>query len=196
MKRGTTKIYTWALEKANSTNAPLWVALLFSLELFLFIPLDAILMFCCLQSPRKTLLFVLIGSVASALSATLGYMLGHFLWDLVGDYIVPTLISTSAFERVAGQLQLYENWTVFIGSFLPLPLKVLSIASGVFHLDFLAFFSCVLAARLLRFGLIGVSMVIWGERVKSFVDRHFHRILLVIGAKAAGALLFFWAIAR
>jgi len=43
---------------------------------------------------------------------------------------------------------------------------------------------------------VGVAMSIWGENVKSFVDKHFHRIIVVIGAKVAMAFLFFWAIAR
>jgi membrane protein YqaA with SNARE-associated domain len=196
MKTSTTKLYNWALLKANSTGAPWWIALLFGLELFLFIPLDAILIFFCLQNPKRTFLYVLIAAVASTLSAILGYMIGHFLWDLIGSYIVPHLISTSFFERVSSHLQLYENWAVFLGALLPLPMKAISLTSGVFHLAFLPFFCCVLAARLLRFGLVGGAMVLWGESVKTFVDRHFHRIILLVGAKLAAALILFWAIAR
>jgi membrane protein YqaA with SNARE-associated domain len=172
------------------------MAVLFSLELFLFIPLDAILMFCCLQNPRKTPLFVLIASVASTLSAMLGYLVGNFLWDILGSYVVPHLVSATAFERISGHLAVYGNWAVFIGSLIPFPLKALSVTAGVFELPFIAFFSCVIAARLLRFGLIGASVAIWGESLKGFVERHFHRILLVVGAKAAAAFLFFWVAAQ
>ncbi len=195
MKTGTTKIYNWALEKATSEKAPFWVAFLFSLELFLFIPLDAIMVFCCLHNPRKTVLYVLIASVASTLSAILGYFFGHFLWDLIGSYVVPHLISTAVFERMASHFQLYENWAVFIGSLIPFPLKALSVTAGVFKLAFFPFFCCVLAARLLRFGLLGGAVVLWGEGLKAFVDKHFHRIILLIGAKIVAAFLFFWAMA-
>jgi hypothetical protein len=53
-----------------------------------------------------------------------------------------------------------------------------------------------MGARFLRFFLIGGVMVLWGEKVKTFVDRHFHRIVMVIGAKVAMAFLFFWMLAR
>jgi len=196
MKIYATRLYQWATQKAASSKAPLWIALLFSLELVLFIPLDAILMFFCLQNPRKTFLYVLIAAFASALSATVGYLLGHFLWDLIGSYVVPSLISTSLFDRIAGHFQLYENGAVFFGSFLPFPLKALTLAAGVFHIGFLPFFCFFLIARLLRFSLVGGAMMIWGEKVKNFVDLHFHRIILVAGAKVAAAFLFFWVLAR
>ena len=54
VKKSTTKLYHWAIQKASSTKAPLWLALLFALELVLFVPLDAILMFFCLQKRSNT----------------------------------------------------------------------------------------------------------------------------------------------
>jgi hypothetical protein len=39
-------------------------------------------------------------------------------------------------------------------------------------------------------------MALLGEKVKIFVDRHFHRLFMLIGAKVAIALLFFWILAR
>ena len=196
MKIYAMRLYQWATQKASSSKAPLWIALLFTLEIVLLIPMDAILMFFCLQNPRKTFLYVLIASFASALSATIGYMLGHFLWDLIGSYVVPSLVSASLFERIAGHFQLYENWAVFFASFFPFPLKALSLAAGVFHVGFFSFFCYLSMARLLRFSLVGGSMLIWGEKVKNFIDRHFHRILLVAGAKVAAVFLFFWAFAH
>ncbi len=196
MGQSTAKLYNWALQKANSTKAPLWIALLFSLELVLFVPLDAVLMFFCLQNRNRSFLYVGIAALASTLSALAGYLLGHFLWDLIGPYIVPHLIPSSTFARVAQHFQEYESWAVFFGSLLPFPIKVLSLVAGVFHLGILPFIGCVLLARFIRFALVGGAMVIWGERVKVFVDRHFHRIVMVIGAKIAMAFLFFWALAH
>jgi membrane protein YqaA with SNARE-associated domain len=196
MRRSTTKFYNWANEKASSTKAPLWLGLLFALEFALFIPLDAVLMFFCLQKRNNIFLYVLLATVASTISGLIGYLLGHFLWDLVGGWVVPTLISTSTFANLSGHMQMYETWAVFFGALIPFPLKALSIVAGVFHLGIGPFVTYLAAARLLRFSLIGGTMAIWGEKVKVFVDKHFHRIFMVIGAKTAAALLFFWALAR
>jgi len=196
MKSQTAKLYTWALEKATSDKAPWWIGMLFSLELLLFIPLDAVLLFFCLQTPRRAFLYAGIAAVASVFSATAGYMLGHLLWDVVGPHIVPALISSGAFDRMTHHLEHYEQWAVFLGSLLPFPIKVLSLAAGVFHLPFVPFVVSVFSARLLRFMLVAGAAVLGGEKVKQFVDRHFHRIVLLVGAKVVAVFLFVWVLAR
>lgn len=196
MKTITNKLYNWAILKANSTKAPLWIGFLFLLEIILIIPLDAVLMFFCLQNPKKTFLYVLIAAIASTISAAAGYLLGHFLWDLIGPYVVPHLISSGSFNRISDHFQLYENWAVFFGSLIPFPLKALSLTAGVFHLGLLPFIVYFLIGRLLRFAIVGSAMLLWGERVKIFIDRHFHRVILLIGAKVVLAFAFFWAIAK
>jgi membrane protein YqaA with SNARE-associated domain len=190
------KLYSWALQKATSRRAPLWIGLLFFLEIALFIPLDPILMFFCLQNRSKILHYVVIASLASLISGLLGYFVGHFLWDLIGSYIVPHLVSTHSFDKVTFQFQKYENWAVFFGGLVPFPLKVLSLGAGVFRLGVVPFTLCLATARLLRFLLIGGAMAIWGERVKIFVEKHFQKIILVIGAKIATIFLLFWALAN
>lgn len=196
MRQSTSRFYQWAIQKANSPKATLWIFLLFALELILFIPLDAVLLFFCMQNRSRTWLYVAIAAIASTLSGLIGYLIGHFLWDLVGSYIVPHWISASLFARISLQFQTYEAWAVFIGSVLPFPLKALSLAAGVFHLGALSFSLFLFSARLVRFGLIGATTVFWGEKIKNFIDRHFHRIVIAIGAKIAAAFLFLWALAR
>jgi len=196
MKARTEKLYLWATEKANSKNSPLWIALLFSLEIFLLIPLDAVLFFFGLQNRKKIFHYAIIGAIASTFSGCLGYFLGHFLWDSIGPYVVPGLISSSSFEHFSLHFEQYEHWAVFFGSLLPFPLKALSLIAGVFHLPFFPYFCCLLAARLLRFTLVACAVAFWGEKVKGFIDRHFHQIMLLVFAKIALAIVFFWILAK
>jgi membrane protein YqaA with SNARE-associated domain len=190
------RIYQWALQRTESRLAPLWIGLIFFLELLLFIPLDAVLIFFSLQIRRKIFLYVIIAAVASTLSGTCGYLLGHFLWDLIGPYIVPHLISSSVFSRFAIHYQSYEEWAIFLGAFLPLPMKLISLSAGIFHLKLPVFMICLFFARLLRFGLTGIAMCIWGEQVKSFLDKHFRSIFLILAAKIALGFAFLYMIAQ
>ena len=119
----TSKLYNWAIQKAESTKAPYWIGLLFFLEIILFIPLDAVLMFFCLQHQKKIYLYVAIATLASTLSGLIGYLLGFWLWDWIGPYVVPYLISTTSFDRISNHFQLYESWAVFIGALVPFPSK-------------------------------------------------------------------------
>lgn len=192
MRAQSAKLYTWATEKAISPKAPLWIALIFSLELVLILPLDAVLMFFCLQTPRKSFLYAAIAAVSSLASAIAGYLLGHFLWDLIGDFVVPNLVSTSFFNKILGNFQVYEGWVAFLGALLPLPLKAISLAAGVFHLDFLPFILYVFSARLLRFSLVAGATALGGEKVKLFVEKHFNSILLILAVKLALGSLVVW----
>jgi membrane protein YqaA with SNARE-associated domain len=196
MEKTNSRFHIWALTKANSRKAPIWLGVLFFMELVLFIPLDAILMFFCLENRKKIFLYIGIATAFSILSGLIGYLVGHFLWDLIGSYIVPHFISSSSFNRLSGQLQTYENWTVFIGALIPFPLKALSLTAGVFHLALLPFCIYLSMARLLRFLILVMAILFWGEKIKCFVDRHFQKILVVLGAKIAMIFTLFWALAK
>lgn len=182
--------------KAESTRSPLWLALLFFLEITLFLPLDAILIFFCLQNRKKIFLYVVLATLASTVSGLMGYLIGHFLWDFLGPYIVPHLISTASFANISHHFQDYEAGAVFIGALIPFPVKILALGAGVFQLGIIPFTIYFIAARLVRFFLIGGAVMIWGDAIKRFLDRHFHRVILAIGAKAALAASFFWMIAQ
>jgi len=196
MKARTSRLYNWATQKATSSKSPLWVGLLFFLELFLFIPLDAVLIFFCLQAPKKTFLYVSIAAIASTLAGILGYLLGHFLWDIVGSYIVPNLISTALFDRMSNHFQLYEHWAIFFGALLPFPLKALSIVAGVFHIGLIPFIAYLLIGRFLRFSIVGSAILIWGAQLKNFIERHFRWLLLLLTAKIALAVTFVFILAQ
>lgn len=176
IKSTTTRLYNWATAKAASPKAPLWAGLLFFMELFLLLPLDAVMIFFCLQNSKKIFLYIVIAALASTLSGIVGYLIGHFLWDLISPYVIPHLISASFFNNISGHLQAYASWTVFFSALLPLPLKAFSLASGAFHLNFAGFIFGLFAARLIRFSLIGIIVLFWGQKVKIFLDKHFHNL--------------------
>jgi membrane protein YqaA with SNARE-associated domain len=196
VKAQTTKLYNWAIAKAESKRSPFWLSLLFALEIALFLPLDAVLIFFCLQNRKKILLYIALATIASTISGLIGYLLGHFLWDLISPYVVPYMISKASFAKISLHFQRYESWAIFMGALFPFPLKVLTLSAGVFKLGILPFISYFLCARFIRFSLLGGAMMLWGDQVKNFLDRHFHRIILAIGAKLAAVFGFLWFLAK
>ncbi len=195
-KSHSKKFYNWAVQKADSPRSAFWIGLLFLGELFLFVPLDAILLFFCLHKRSKTMLYVGVALIASVISASIGYLIGYFLWDTVGPFITKYLIAEETMLRMSSHYQNYQNMVAFVGSLLPFPLKALTLSAGFCSLSFLPFVICVFLARMLRFLVVGGSTLIWGEQVKSFVERHFHKIFLLIGTKIALAFFFLWKIAH
>lgn len=190
------KIYNWAASKAHSTLAPLWLGIVFLFETVLVVPIDPLLMLFCLENPKKRYLYATIATLASVASGVIGFFLGYLLWDTIGPFVVKHLMSPKFFERLVHQYTEYENTAVFIGSILPIPFKAVTLSAGFCQLAIAPFILSVLAARSLRFFFIAYAMKKWGTPIKSFVDNHFNRIILLIGAKLALAFGLFWVMGQ
>ncbi|MBS0649140.1 MAG: DedA family protein [Verrucomicrobia bacterium] len=188
------KIYEWASRKANSPFAPLWLGVLFFLELVFILPMDAILLLFCLENPKRRYLYALVATVGSISCAVVGYFLGKAAWDFLSPYVLDRMISTSFFERICNHYLSHQHPAVFVGSLLPIPFKAVTLSAGVCKLALLPFLGMVLLARSARFFLIAKVVQRWGVQIKSFVDKHFHRFIVAVGAKIALALTFFWAL--
>lgn len=194
MNKPVKKIYHWAAKKAHSNYSPLWLGVIFLLEMALFIPLDAILMLFCLENPRKKYLYVTIATLISAFSGLVGYCLGLMLWDAIGPYVLAHLISPGFFNHLAQHYQFHQNWAVFVGSFLPIPFKAISLSAGACQISLIPFILFVFLARACRFLIIAELIRLWGSKIKDFIDRHFNRIIIAVGAKLALTFTFFWAL--
>ncbi len=190
------KIYNWACLKVHAPFATLWLGLLFLFELVLFVPLDALLMLFCLQKRERSFHFATIAAIASTLSGIGGYLLGMLLWDTIGPYIVGPVISQEFFDRMSLHYTEYESLAVFFGALLPIPFKVVALSAGFCQVPFLPFIACVLGARLLRFFFVAGAIYRFGEPINAFIERHFSRILVAVGAKIALTFAFFWALGQ
>jgi membrane protein YqaA with SNARE-associated domain len=188
------KIYDWASKKANSRHSTLWLGVVFFLELVFFLPMDAILLLFCLENPTKKYQYAFVATAASAASAFVGYILGFAAWEALSPYLLDHVISTSFFERLSHHYQDHQHTAVFLGSLLPVPFKAVTVTAGVCGLALAPFLAMVFLARTARFFLIAKLVQRWGLQIKAFVDKHFHRFLIAVGAKIAFALSFFWAL--
>ncbi len=194
--RSARKIYDWAATKAFSPLAPLWIGVIFLLEMVFFLPLDAILMLFCMQNPKRRFFYAAMATLSSVAVASIGYALGYMLWDVIGGFVVGHLISPDFFQRLVEHYNAYEHLAVFMGSFLPIPFKAVTLSAGFCQLAFSGYLVSVCLARAARFFLIAEAMGRWGEVAKSFVDRHFNRLMYALGAKVALTFTFFWLLGR
>jgi membrane protein YqaA with SNARE-associated domain len=188
------KIYTWASQKANSRFAPHWLGLIFFLELVFFLPMDALLLVFCLENPARRYRYAAMATLGSIASALVGYYVGILAWGAISPFVLDHLFSTAFFEHLSRHYQDHQNLAVFLGSFLPLPFKAITLSAGACELALMPFIGMVVLARSIRFFLIAALVHRWGVQIKAFVDRHFHRFMVAIGAKIVLAITFFWAI--
>jgi membrane protein YqaA with SNARE-associated domain len=188
----TRRVYDWACQKAYSPRAPLWLAFIFFLEMFLFLPMDALLMLFCLHNPERRFVYAFVATLSSLIIGLIGYALGCFLWDSIGNFVITHVVSASFFNRLVEQYNAHEQIAVFIGSLLPLPFKAVTISAGFCQLSLSGYILFLTLGRALRFFLIAELMQRWGTQIKAFIDRHFRRLMWALGAKVALTGAFFW----
>lgn len=194
MQQSARRIYDWACQKAYSPRAPWWLAFIFILEMFLFLPMDALLMLFCMHNPERRYTYAFVATVTSIVIGLIGYGVGFLLWDAVGDFVTRYLVSPDFFNRLVEHYNQHEGLAVFLGCFLPIPFKAVTISAGFCKLSISGFVIAMFFSRALRFFLIAELMNRWGSKIKSFIDRNFGGLLWAFGIKTALTVAFFWVL--
>ena len=173
------RMYDWMGSKAHSPFGIIWLSILFFIEAsVLIIPVDPLLILFCIEHRKKSFLYAAISTTASVIGGLFGYMIGLFLWDTVGQYLVHYLISPETFGVAVARYKLYEAWAVLIGAFTPVPYKAITISAGFCKLPILPFIFYSIVGRGVRFFLLAGAIYLWGERIKRFIDKYFNYLVI------------------
>lgn len=190
------KIYDWAAQKAYSPRAPLWLAFIFFLEMFLFLPMDALLMLFCMHNPERRYTYAFVATLSSIFIGLIGYGVGYLVWDSVSGFVTQYIVSQGFFDRLVAHYNLHDFMAVFVGGFLPIPFKAVTISAGFCKLSLGGYVMALFLSRALRFFLIAEMMHRWGNQVRSFIDRHFSSIIVALGLKVVMTFAFFWVLGK
>ena len=181
-------LYEWVLGWADRKHGPFALSLVSFTEASFFpIPPDPLLMALCLGNPRKSYRFAFYCSVFSILGAAAGYLIGYWVWELVGGFFLSHVITAEAFATVSGKYSESAFAAVLAGAFTPIPFKAFTVTGGVFKVDFLTFIAACAVGRTARFAIVACLLSIFGARVKLLIDKYFNIftviffILLLVG---------------
>jgi membrane protein YqaA with SNARE-associated domain len=168
-----TRIYQWLMRLAASERALLWLALVSFIEASLFpIPPDVMMIPMVLAAPTRWWRIALVGTVASVIGGWLGYEIGATLYDSFGQKIIAFYHLEDAFANFQAKFQEYGGWVVLLKGATPIPFKLVTIASGVVHLDPLIFTLSAIGSRAFRFFLVALLLRWFGEPIRHFVEKH------------------------
>src|SRR3546814_957733 len=136
------------MRQAARPNAGRVLAVVAFLESSVFpIPPDVMLSPMCLADRSKAFRYALICTIGSVFGGMLGYAIGHFLIETVGQAIIDFYgyaDKWQAFERAYAE---YGVWIILIKGLTPIPYKLVTIASGAAHFDFVIFVIASIATR-------------------------------------------------
>lgn len=187
LKRG----YDWMLRFADKPYAEKALfGLSFAEASFFPLPPDPLLLAMGAGQPRRALRFALVTTVASVLGAMLGYAIGVFLMDSVGDWLLDLY---DADRHTWGKIEAWyeENGVValLLAAITPIPFKVFTIASGAMGFAFLPFVGASLVGRALRFGLEGLLLRSFGAPITAWIERWFDWVAVGFTVLLVGGFL-------
>jgi membrane protein YqaA with SNARE-associated domain len=167
------KLYDWTMSLARTRHAEKALGGVSFIESSFFpIPPDAILIPMVLAERRRWLRYAVICTVASVLGALLGYVIGAWLFEAVGEPILAFYGKEDSFGQVAAWYNEWGGWGVLFAAVTPFPYKVLTIFSGATGLDLVTFVLVSIIGRGLRFFLVAWLLYRIGEPIRLFIEKH------------------------
>jgi len=189
------RLYHWVLDKAAHRHAEWWLAAFAFIEASFFpVPPHPLLGLMCLAEPKKAIRFAAIATVASVAGGMLGYAIGAFLYETVGQQLLALLHLTQSFPKAACYLREYGVEIIVVKGATPIPFKLLTITAGFIHMPLVPFLLASVVSRSISFMLVGVLFRLFGAPIKAWIDKYLGLavagfVILVVGGFVAAAML-------
>ena len=142
-----------------------------------------------LATPRRAFLIAGVATVSSVLGGVLGYALGAFFFETIGQ---PVLGFYGYTEKFAEFQATYNEWgasAVLVAGVTPFPYKVITILSGVTGLNFMVFTIASVVARAARFFLVAALLWKFGPPVRDFIEQRLGLMVTLFVALLIGGFI-------
>jgi membrane protein YqaA with SNARE-associated domain len=151
----------------------LWVLALVSFaESSVFpIPPDVLMIPMILARPSRAWLIAAVALVSSVLGGLLGYAIGAFAFDQIGQPILASLGKADAMSEFNSRFNDFGFWAVLGAGITPFPFKVITIMSGWTGMPLATFVGTAIIARGIRFFLVAALLWKFGAPIRDFIER-------------------------
>lgn len=184
------RLYDWTLRLAAHPHAIGWLFVVSFVESSIFpIPPDVLLIAMVMAAPARAWRIATVCTLASVLGGLAGYGIGFAAFDLVGQRIVDLYSLQPQFEAFEGLFEEWGWWLVAGAGFTPFPYKVITIASGVAHLDLATFTVASGISRGARFFLVAWLLHRYGAPMGGFIRERLGLLTSLFFALLLGGFL-------
>ncbi|MGE5201105.1 MAG: YqaA family protein [Acidobacteriota bacterium] len=176
-------LYQRTLSLAESRHALRALAAVAFIESSVFpIPPDVLLIPMILATPQRAFRLAAVCTAASVLGGMLGYAIGYFAFEAMGEPVLRFYDVMDRYRELQASFTEWGVWIIVLKGMTPIPYKLVTIASGAFKFDLVAFVLASIVSRSLRFFLVAALLWRFGEPIRDFIER---RLLLVTSAFVA-----------
>ena len=180
-------LYDWTIRLAEHPHALWALAIVAFIESSFFpVPPDVLMIPMILARPSRAWLIATVALVASVLGGMLGYAIGAFFYESLGQPVLEAMGKAHAMEDFNDRFNDLGFWAVLTAGITPFPYKVITIMSGWTGMPFGTFVSTSILARALRFFVVASLLWGFGEPIRGFIEKRLGRvftlfIILLIG---------------
>lgn len=172
--RGLRALYAWMLKNAAGRHA--WAALAlfaFAEASFFPIPPDVMLVPMMVADRRRAFRLAAWCTLFSVLGGALGYAIGALFWNTAGLWIIHALHIPLAKVELYRQSFAAHAYMIVVQGMTPIPYKLVTIASGLAGVPFLAFMLFSTITRSMRFIVLeGLLVHFFGAKAKELLDEY------------------------
>jgi membrane protein YqaA with SNARE-associated domain len=187
------RLYDWTMRLAAHRHALAWLGVIsFAESSFFPIPPDVIVIPMVLARRDRAWTIAAVAAGASILGGMFGYAIGYFLWDSVGRPVAEFYHITGAIEDYRHSFQGYAAPVILIQGLTPIPFKLVAIASGLSHVNFLVFVVCATVTRSARFFVVAGLVKRYGEPVQAFFEKRMALVGWVVLGLLAAVIVGIW----
>lgn len=149
---------------------------------------DLLLIPMAVANPQNAIYYGMVATVASVLGGLLGYAIGK-TWGLP---VIKRFIPLHYIDQMRLLADKYGAWAVYIGALLPVPYKVITLTSGMFHVRLPIFILASVVGRAKRFLLEGVLIYYFGPKAIAWLENaaSMGTVALVVFVCIVGVFLF------
>jgi membrane protein YqaA with SNARE-associated domain len=180
-------LYDWTLRLAAHRHAiRSMAAISFAESSFFPIPPDVMIVPMILARRDQAWLIAAVCTVSSVAGGALGYAIGYFLYDTLGQWLMNFYGMTDGIEQFRTW---YDKWgaaIILVKGLTPIPFKLVTIASGFAAFNFPLFLATALVTRGARFFIIAALLKRFGEPIQDFIERRLTLVGLLFLAALAG----------
>ena len=186
------RVYDWTMRMAAHEKAPIalfWVA--FAESSFFPIPPDVMLIPMVLARRDKAWVYAAICTAGSVIGGILGYAIGYFLYETLGQWVISAYGLGPQFEAYRAAYNEWGLWIILIKGLTPIPYKIVTITSGFAAYNFGLFILFSVLTRGARFFVLAFLLHRYGESARHIIEKRLGlwvllgAIVIVIGIVAA-----------
>lgn len=171
--RRLARIKTLAIRLIYSRHAFWGLGIASFLESILIpIPLEAVLIPLMQARRRQIFLLSTIALLGCLAGATVGYVVGYFVFDAVGQQLVEMVSTPEQFEHVRLRMEEDGFWFIVSVGVIPIPFQIAMLAAGATSYSFSLFILASALSRAIRYYGLGLLVLIAGNHAQAIFARH------------------------